>query len=153
MRRRFVLNLLGVIVVAFAATLGLVAAAHSPVKAQTTDGAPAWLIAQAQQIAANNGDASPSAAAYCLTTRRKYFDAIGEPGQPAAEIGMQVYLVMLTGHFVDKDASYPPGASAPQGTILVYTADSRSHGVLDSGVQNAPLDTKTIGPMFAFTLQ
>ncbi len=150
MGERIGLNVLGVVVIALAATVGFVATAHSNSKPMAD--APAWLVAQAQRMAANNRDPAPTAAAYCLTTRRKVFDAMGEPGQPATVTDVPVYLVVLTGHFAAQNASYPPGASAPLGTTLTYSVDAGSHSILDFGVGNGPIDTKAVGPMTSFTV-
>ena len=150
MNRRVGLNVLGVVIITLAATAGFVAMAQSMSKPK--DGAPAWLVAQAEQVAADNGDSAPTAAAYCLTTRRKVFDAIGEPGQPATVADVPVYLVVLTGHFVDEKSFAPEEAPAPQGTTLVYAADTHTHAPLDFGLQNGPIDTKTVGPMTSFTV-
>ena len=150
MNRRMGLSVLGVVIIALAATVGFVATAHSMSKPK--DGAPVWLVAQAERVAATNGDPAPTAAAYCLTTRRKVFDAIGEPDQPATVADVPVYLVVLTGHFVDEKSFAPPGAPAPQGTTLVYAADAHTRGVLDFGLQDGPIDTKAVGPMTSFTV-
>lgn len=144
MRKRIWVYVAGVATIAVLAAVAFAAIAHS-----TQEGPPDWLVTQAQQVAVNNQDPAPSSAACCLTTRRKAAAAMGEPGQPFEDV--PVYLVVLTGHFTDEKAS-TPGGPAPQGTILAYTADATSHAILDLGLTDGPLDTKSVGQMASFSV-
>jgi hypothetical protein len=123
----------------------------STVRGATPSGPPAWLVAQAQRLAAGDQDPAPSSAAYCLTTRRKVFAAFGEPDQPATLTDVPVYLVVLSGHFTDAQA-FTPNGQAIRGTTLVFAADAHSHGILDFGLQNRPIASAVVGPMISFNV-
>jgi hypothetical protein len=146
MRRRVL-----IIMVAAAAALGLgvylaqAASSHSP-------SAPTWLQSLAAQEASNNGDASPTSAQWVLTTERAAAPLIGLTAATAPDNAPE-YVVVMIGHFVDKNASMPSGALAPpRGTYIAFTVDPASHMIRDFGIAPHPLDTSSVGQMQSLTL-
>ena len=145
MRRR-----ISVIMVAAAAALGLgvylaqAASSHSP-------SAPTWLQSLAAREAFNNGDASPTSAQWVLTTERAAAPLIGLTAATAPDNAPE-YVVVMIGHFVDKNAFMPSGASPPKGTYIAFTVDPASHGIRDFGIAPHPLDTSSVGQMRPLTL-
>lgn len=145
MRRRVL-----IIMVAAMAALGLgislaqAASWHAP-------SAPIWLQTLAAREAVNNGDASPTSAQWVLTTERAAAPLIGLTAATAADNAPE-YVVVMSGHFVGKNAFTPSGASAPRGTYIAFTVDPASHGIRDFGIAPRPLDTSSVGEMRPLTL-
>ncbi len=146
MRRARVYALAAAIIIA-AAAVAFVATASS-----SAQGPPAWLVSQAQQVAAGNDDPAPTSAAYCLTTMRAAAPAVGLTSDTAADPTLQVYLVVLTGHFTDVNAFYPTGGSPPKGTTIAFTVDVRTRAIHDFGMSNGQADTTGVGQVTSFTL-
>jgi hypothetical protein len=139
-----------IIMVAAAAALGLgvylaqAASSHSP-------SAPTWLQSLAARQASNHGDASPTSAQWVLTTERAAAPLIGLTSATAPDNAPE-YVVVMIGHFVDKNAFMPSGASAPRGTCIAFTVDPASHVIRDFGIAPHPLDTSSVGQMQSLTL-
>ncbi len=105
----------------------------NPVKAtKLISPVPAFVLATAKRLATTMGDASPTAANYVVTTRQAANQLIGAH----VKSNPPVFLVVLHGHFIDRNAYGPPGSSDPTGSMLVFTIDTVTHQVLDLGVTN-----------------
>jgi hypothetical protein len=88
-------------------------------------GAPKVALDASRRAAARLADAAPSAAKYVRTTRERAAELVG--GAVNAP-DVQVYLVILTGHFGGKGVK--PGRYAD------FTVDRRSGKLLDIGTSN-----------------
>jgi len=111
--------------------------------------APEWLVALAQKTAANMGESSPESAVYALTT---YAEAGPSLGGTAKDLGrnpdQQVYLIVMTGHFVNT-RSFSPNANGgdQNGSTLVFGVDPVTHYINDLGLTNAAATTVTVEHM------
>jgi hypothetical protein len=56
-----------------------------------------------------------------------------------------VYVIVVTGGTFTVDASRPPGAPAPQGSVLTLTVDAATLQATDGGVRNTEPDLDKIG--------
>lgn len=115
---------------------------------------PPWLKAQAASEATKDGDPTPTSLEYALTTARDAAPAMGlAPNDPSLQApDRMVYLVVMTGYFVDASAFVPPGQPNPRGTTLTFAVDPATRLVTDFGLTNAPVDTSLVGSLTPFTL-
>lgn len=147
--RRFPIRFIAlvVLVAATAATASVWAAARSVDKGQSlSTSAAAALCKDAGQIAALNGEASPSAIEAVTTTRN---DAVHvAQGQGEDVLSKEpVYLVQMQGGFTGYEASVPAGTNLPKGAVMAFTVSVDSGAVLDWGIAAAPADLSTLGPV------
>lgn len=87
----------------------------------------------ALEVAATDGDRRPSLIQHAEATRyRANLIAGGDivPGKTWC------YLIAERGHFIAKNASYPPGGHPPKGTVITLVVDARTGGVLDFGLSD-----------------
>lgn len=127
---------------AAAAALGMAHAAADP---RVPPVAPAWLGRLAAQVARVDGDATPGSARWTLTTERAAAPLVGLTAATAPD-DARVYVVVLTGHFVAENVSFPAGASAPTGAWIVFTVDARDRTIRDFGI-GGPVGTSSVGPL------
>ncbi len=121
------------------------ASSHSPT-------APTWLQGLAARVARNDGDSSPTSAQWALTRERAAAPLVGLTPATAPN-NDPVYVVVMTGHFVDYTVSVPPGASAPRGTCVAFTVDATSHEIRDYGLGPRLVDTSSVRQWHPLTLK
>ena len=134
--------------VAVAVLVGLVLVPHgqslSKAHEPSSPSAPEWLVALAQKTATNMGDSSPASAVWALTTYGKSGQSLGGT---AEDLGrhpdQQVYLVVMTGHFVNK-ASFSPNGGDQKGSTLVFGVDPVTHSINDLGLSNVAATTMAV---------
>src|SRR5436309_1535448 len=102
-----------------------------------TSRVPAFVTAAASRVAAINGDAHPSSAAWVKTTRQT---AISAESTDTVDSNQSVYYVVLHGHFAATKGYLGPGAAVPTGTILTLTVDASTGEVLDNSLSNKTPD-------------
>ena len=73
---------------------------------------------------------------YCRTTEGAAGPAVGLATKDVPDPHRPVYLVVLVGHFVDTKSFSPTNSYTPTATTITFTADPRTHGVLDFGLTN-----------------
>ena len=135
MKRRMGRTVLGLAIVAALSAAALATTARSTPHARPGGPPPpAWLATLAGRMAFDCRDASPTSAMYCRTTRGAAGPAVGEPTGDVQDSRRPVYLIVLVGQFIDAKAFTPPGVGAPHGTVITFTADLRTHTVLDFGL-------------------
>lgn len=109
--------------------------------------APEWLVALAQKTAANMGESSPESAVWALTTYAKAGPSLGGTAKDLGrDPDQQVYLVVMTGHFVNR-ASFSPNGGDQKGSTLVFGVDPVTHYVNDFGLGNVAADSVTLEHM------
>jgi hypothetical protein len=117
--------------------------------APSTSRVPAFVTAAANRVAAINGDAHPSSAAWVKTTRQT---AVSAESTDTVDSNQPVYYVVLHGHFAATKGYLGPGAAVPTGTILTLTVDASTGEVLDNGLSNRTPDFSHTGPPSALAL-
>ncbi len=109
--------------------------------------APEWLAALAQKTAANMGESSPESAVYALTTYAKAGPSLGGTAKDLGrDPAQQVYLIVMTGHFVNT-RSFSPNGDDQKGSTLVFGVDPVTHYINDLGLLNAAATTVTVEHM------
>lgn len=58
-----------------------------------------------------------------------------------------VYLFKLRGQFAAVNGHMPPGHDARTGSVLTFTVDAQTGGILDWGVRDADFDLSSLGPI------
>ncbi len=94
------------------------------------------LRANMLQLARFNGDAHPVSVSAVLTTRGRAVRAMAPGDTDPGSTGQRVYLVMLTGHFIDSHASVPHGAKIPSGRYLAVTINPATWQMMDLSIGN-----------------
>jgi hypothetical protein len=122
---------------------GARASATSKLAAPSGARVPAFVTAAANRVAAINGDAHPSNAAWVKTTRQT---AVSAESTDTVDSNQPVYYVVLHGHFAATKGYLGPGAAVPTGTILTLTVDASTGEVLDNSLSNKTPDFSHTGP-------
>jgi hypothetical protein len=98
---------------------------------------PAWVVQEAQRMAAANGDPTPSSVQWMLTDANTAAAAVGlEEGDP----DQRVYLLVLEGRFTATMSHPPAGEEFPEGSILAFTIDPSTQEVLDWNLSDTAVD-------------
>jgi hypothetical protein len=109
---------------------------------------PEWLVALAQKTAANTGDSSPDSAVWALTTYAEAGPSLGGTAEDLGrDPGQQVYLVVMTGHFVNTHSFSPANIPDSECSTLVFGVDPVTHYIDDFGLGNAAADGVTVEHM------
>ncbi len=132
----------GLLILAVLATAATAAREPAHVRHPSTT-APAFLVEVARRAATANQEPAPTSARYVLT-RRRVAEALA--GSEFGDSNQPVYLVVLTGRFVATNADVVSGANPP-GTVISFTVDPLTDGVLDFGIGDKPLDLAALGPV------
>lgn len=106
------------------------------------------LLTLADNIAAQNGDSSPTSIVAVPTTR---FAANATAFGASVSGNTGVYLVQLVGNFVGHDAHLPSGAAPPRGTTLTLVVDAADMSILDWGIEPTGLGTTEFSSLGAVT--
>ena len=150
MKRRIVLTVLGLAIVAALSAGALTFTARStPHPRPAGPPSPAWLAALAGRIAMECQDAAPAAVVYCRTTESAAGPAVDATTQAVADPHRAVYLVVLRGRFVDPravvidDPAEPRAHLAETCSYVAFSADARTHDVLDFGLTDTVVPAPT----------
>ena len=111
----------------------------------TTNTPPAYVVKIAEQQAKENGDPTPAGAVAVDTTRGAAMHAAAAGGVDGSQI--PVWLVVLHGHFKDRNASVPAGQPLPTGHVILFTINKRTHQIMDFGIGNRPPALSSLGPV------
>ena len=104
-------------------------------------------MALAQKTAANMDESSPESAVYALTTYAKAGPSLGGTAKDLGrDPDQQVYLIVMTGHFVNTH-SFSPNGGDQKGSTLVFGVDPVTHYINDLGLTNAAATTVTVEHM------
>ena len=110
--------------------------------------APEWLVVLAQKTAANAGDSSPESAVWALTTYAKAGPSLGGTAKDLGrDPDQQVYLMVMTGDFVNTHSFGPGNVPDSKCSTLVFGVDPVTHYVNDFGIGNVAADSVTIEHM------
>jgi hypothetical protein len=128
------------------AVAGVAIASSSAASSQTANARPhlseCRILRIAETAAARTGDPLPSLIEHSEGTRYKVnLVASGDivPGRQWS------YLIAEQGHFVLKNASRPPGARAPRGSVLTLVVDASTAQTTDVGVSHRYPHLTTLG--------
>jgi len=107
------------------------------------------LDAIAAGFARENGGASPQWISAVVTSHAKALESATPGDAEDGLAGVTVYLLTMKGHFVDHEASVPPGAAVPTGGYLSIVVNARTFSIMDWGLsQKAPAVTPaSLGPV------
>jgi hypothetical protein len=81
---------------------------------------------------------------FALTTMADAAPSVGLQAASLLNPTQHVYLIVMTGHFVDAHAFIAPGQPAPSGTTITFTVDPKTQGIRDFGLSNASPDTSSV---------
>ena len=110
--------------------------------------APEWLVALAQRTAANTGDSSPDSAVWALTTYTKAGPSLGGTAKDLGrDPDQQVYLVVMTGDFVNTHSFGPANVPDSKCSTLVFGVDPVTHYIDDFGLGNVDASSVTVEHM------
>lgn len=112
---------------------------------------PAYVMQIAERQAGGSGDPTPTGAVAIDTTRGAAMQAAEAGGVDGSTI--PVWLVVLHGHFKDRNASVPAGQPLPTGGVLVFTIDQRTHQILDYGIGDRPPNLSSLGTVEHFSIR
>lgn len=132
---------------AAAAVVAVGSGAHAATTTQaasTTNTPPAYVVKIAEQQAKENGGPTPTGAVAVDTTRGAAMHAAAG-GVDGSQI--PVWLVVLHGHFKDRNASVPAGQPLPTGQVILFTINKRTHQIMDFGIGNRPPALSSLGPV------
>jgi hypothetical protein len=118
---------------------------------KTNSTTPAFLLELAARTATNNCDSHPIGASYVRTTRQRAEAMSGD----GVDSDQPVYLVLLRGDFVDYYARgiYRARDAFPRGTVITFTVDAETHGILDFGIGGRAPDLAQLGDVHDFTTE
>jgi hypothetical protein len=107
------------------------------------------LTAMAERAAKINGDTTPVQVSVVLTTRQKALTSATPGDLVPGSAHARVYLITMSGHFIAREASVPPGAAAPTGRYLSMVVDARTFQGLDfgAGPNPPPVSPASLGPV------
>ncbi len=125
-------------------------AATTAKAASTTNTPPAYVVKIAEQQAKENGDPTPAGAVAIDTTRGAAMHAAAAGGVDGSQI--PVWLVVLHGHFTDRNASVPAGQPLPTGRVIVFTINQRTHQIMDFGIGDRPPNLSSLGSVENFSM-
>ena len=126
-------------------------AAHPSKRIKTKSTTPAFLVQLTARTATNTCDSHPTGASYVRTTRQKAEAMSGD----GVDSDPPVYLVLLRGDFVDYYAHgiYRTRDAFPRGTVITFTVDAETHGILDFGIGGRAPDLTQLGSVHDFTAE
>lgn len=104
---------------------------------------PAYVVKLADQESTYHGDAHPASAVVVSTTRGAAANAAG--GERVDIPRTPVWLVVLRGHFRDRNASVPVGQPTPKGSAIWFTISRKTHHILDFGIGNHAPNLSSLG--------
>ena len=110
---------------------------------------PSWLPDLAARVAASDGDEHPQSAQYVRTTRDAAM-AAAHAGQ--ANDDQAVYFVVLRGSVIHWPFHGPHSAPVPRGTVVTFTVDLATQGILDYSIGDHPPDLDALGQARSLTL-
>jgi|SRR5579862_174457 len=102
------------------------------------------------KVATSQGDPSPTNISLIPTTRQVAERIDAGSGQGYANT--PVYFVIAHGHFTAYNASVPPGAPLPTGTVLTLTIDPATNMITDAGLESTTPNLNAIGVPQRFRL-
>jgi hypothetical protein len=114
---------------------------HGSGAANLQAGPPSWLPSMVEKEASVRGDRAPSSVHWVLTTRSL---AVGLTDDQV-DSNQPVYMVVLTGKFVDRFMSVPPGHPLAHGPVAVLLFDASTRQLLDYGETASPPDIAKLG--------
>ena len=91
----------------------------------------------------SGGDPSPSSGRVWATSRSRANELVSHSG---VDTDQPSYVIVLHGDFVVKDAPRPPGAEAPEASVLTMIVDPRTGEITDFGIHNDAPDLSSLGP-------
>ena len=106
----------------------------------------ASLCKEARQVAALNGEPSPSAIEAVTATRDDAVHVAQGEGEDVLS-HEDVYLVQMQGAFTGYEASVPAGTELPKGGVMTFTISVSSGAVLDWGIASAAANLSVLGPV------
>ena len=110
--------------------------------------APEWLVALARKTAANTGDTTPDSAVWALTTYAKAGPSLGGTAKDLGrDPGQQVYLVVMTGDFVNRNSFSPANVPDSKCSTLVFGVNPVTHSIDDFGLGNTAASSLTVEHM------
>jgi hypothetical protein len=102
------------------------------------------ILTLAEQAASRSGDRGPTLIQHAAGTR---FEAVLiSSGDLVFEYDWS-YLIAIRGDFKGVDASIPPGAKPPTGTVITLVVDARTGQVTDGGIGNRYPPLAELGPV------
>jgi hypothetical protein len=128
------------------ATIVLLLTASSPVSASPTGISEAQIVAIATTAAANLGEVAPTNIAHSEGTRAA---AVAVSSGEVVQGSNDSVLIAEHGHFVGTNVHRPPGAPAPEGSVLTLVVDVSSGEITDLGIQDNYPDLAALGPVTA----
>ena len=102
------------------------------------------ILALARRAATDAGDATPTLIQHVEATR---FDAVRVSSGDLVYAWNWSYLIAERGHFVFTNASGPPGAPPPKGTVLTLVVDAATGNITDDGLDNHYPPLAELGPV------
>jgi hypothetical protein len=103
-----------------------------------------WILRLAKHAASQSGDPKPTLVQHATGT---HFDAVRISSGDLVFEWNWSYLIAVRGHFTATQASYPPGARPPTGTVITLVVDARTGRVTDSGISNRYPPLAKLGPV------
>jgi hypothetical protein len=107
----------------------------------------AFLAELAKQSAADGGDLNVRSAEAVLTTEIGASKAMGLGQAPETA----VYLIQVTGHFILKDVSIPPGGQFPTGDYDVLEVDAATGQPLGAGLDTGDAKLASMGKVITLS--
>ncbi len=129
------------LIIAAAATFGTAAA---PGRAKGIELSEQQIKGIALSAARQAGDRHPSLIQHAAGSRYQANQVASRDIVPGS---LSCYLIAVRGAFVLNNASGPPGAKPPKGTVLTLVVDAKTGATLDFGVADRYPDLKKLGPV------
>jgi hypothetical protein len=147
-KKYFVISILGICAITGSGVAMAASGSSTPTSLGTPP--PTYIVSLAKTMAAQMGDATPSAAQYVQTSRGAAESLLSGN---TVDTNSTVILVVLHGKFRDPYARMPKGAPAPTGTEINFTVNPITHVILDFGISNQPMNNLSIlGKLEPFTI-
>jgi hypothetical protein len=141
--------------IAIAVTSGE-AATVTPAPSPEPSKAPVWLASLAAAESVENGDARPESAEWALMMMKDAAPLLGGIEDiPYEYVDRQMYIVVLKGDFVAKNAFHPAGVDPPSGWGIVLVVDPETHGVKGFSLMgdDVKVDTSKVQCLEPLTLE
>jgi hypothetical protein len=141
--------LLGCCTVIAAVAIPMTLAMAAPTT-QSRPKATTYLAAEIDQYAvdyaASDGDATPSNVTWVASNRKVANGALfNDNNMPDSMAVVPVYVLEITGNFVETYARVPPGATAPIGTVLKLIVLQSSFLTVDRGLSDTDPSLASLG--------
>jgi hypothetical protein len=104
------------------------------------------LVEEAINMAASNQDPNPTSAEWVLKDTATIAPAVGLTADQGSTNDVE-YLVVLHGSFTATGAKVPFGQPLPTGSVLAFTLDPKTHGVLDWTVGDRSVEIPGLQPL------